>query len=146
MSAPTWKAFYGSNRLTSTSNPSADQVDLAARGALGFGFAFANDFGPLKEQSTNFLMDAAEGIANYSMSLIGQPALVGIDPQTKKFTEAPEQIKEQIAALEIDKSVSEAEKKEDLEELEAALKEQSSFSSRNTSRLVPKYFISPRRS
>ena len=69
--------------------------------------------------------------------------MFGIDPQTKKFTEPPEQIKEQIAALEIDKSVSEAEKKEDLEELEAALKEQSSFSSRNTSRLVPKYFDKP---
>ena len=72
-----WKAFYGSNGLPWTSNPSADQVDLAARGAAwgdAAGFALANDFGPLKAQATNFLMDAAEGIANYSMSLVGQPA------------------------------------------------------------------------
>ena len=45
----------------------------------------------------------------------------GIDPQTKKFTEPPEQIKKEIAALKADKSISEAEKKEDLAQLEAAL-------------------------
>ncbi len=33
----------------------------------------------------------------------------GIDPQTKKFTEPPEQIKKEIAALKADKSVPEAE-------------------------------------
>src|SRR5436309_7990193 len=36
----------------------------------------------------------------------------GIDPQTKKFTEPPEQIMNEIAALKADKSVPEAEKKE----------------------------------
>jgi hypothetical protein len=46
----------------------------------------------------------------------------GIDPQTKKFAEPPEQIKKEIAALRADKSVPEAEKKEDLAQLEAALK------------------------
>jgi hypothetical protein len=46
----------------------------------------------------------------------------GIDPQTKKFTEPPEQIRKQIAALKADKSVPEAEKKGDREELETALK------------------------
>ena len=35
----------------------------------------------------------------------------GIDPQTKKFTEPPEQIKREIAALKADKTVPEAEKK-----------------------------------
>src|SRR5262245_10302010 len=45
-----------------------------------------------------------------------------IDPQTKKFTEPPEQIKNEIAALKADKSVSEAHKKEGLAQLEAALK------------------------
>src|SRR5262249_27527420 len=35
----------------------------------------------------------------------------GIDPQTKKFTEPPEQIKADIAALKADKSVSDADKK-----------------------------------
>ena len=72
-----WKAFYGSGGLPWTSNPTADQIDLAARGAAwgdAVGFALGNDFGPLKAQATNFLMDAAEGIANYSMSLVGQPA------------------------------------------------------------------------
>src|SRR5262245_23810319 len=46
----------------------------------------------------------------------------GIDPQTKKFTEPPEQIKNEIAALKADKSMPEAEKKEGLTQLEAALK------------------------
>src|SRR5262245_46250785 len=46
----------------------------------------------------------------------------GIDPQTKKFTEPPEQIKKEIAALKADKTISEAQKKQDLTELEAALK------------------------
>ena len=35
----------------------------------------------------------------------------GIDPQTKKFTEPPEQIKNEIAALKADKSVPEAEER-----------------------------------
>ena len=48
--------------------------------------------------------------------------MFGIDPQTKKFTEPPEQIKNEIAALKADKSVPEAEKKEGLAQLEAALK------------------------
>ena len=45
-----------------------------------------------------------------------------IHPQTKKFTEPPEQVREEIAALKADKSVPDAEKKEGLAELEAALK------------------------
>ena len=55
---------------------------------------------------------------SFNISMI----MSGIDPQTKKFTEPPEQIKKEIAALKADKSVSEAEKKEDLAQLEAALK------------------------
>jgi hypothetical protein len=46
----------------------------------------------------------------------------GIDPQTKKFTEPPEQIKKDIAALKADKSVPEAQKKVGLAQLEVALK------------------------
>jgi hypothetical protein len=49
--------------------------------------------------------------------------MYGIDPQTKKFTDPPEQIKKEIAALKGDKSVPESEKKEDLAQLEAALKD-----------------------
>src|SRR3979411_482383 len=37
----------------------------------------------------------------------------GIDPQTKKFTEPPEQFKHQIAAVKADKSVPEGQKRED---------------------------------
>ena len=37
--------------------------------------------------------------------------MYGIDPQTKKFTEPPEQIKKEIAALKGDKSVAEAERR-----------------------------------
>src|SRR5881392_1932797 len=47
--------------------------------------------------------------------------MFGIDPQTKKFTEPPEQIKDAIAALSSDKSLQEAEKKEGVAQLEAAL-------------------------
>jgi hypothetical protein len=46
----------------------------------------------------------------------------GIDPQTKKFTEPLERVKEEIAVLKADKSVSEAAKKEELAQLEEALK------------------------
>ena len=56
--------------------------------------------------------------ASMNISLI----MAGIDPQTKKFTEPPEQLKKQIAGLKADKSVPEAEKKEELAQLDAALK------------------------
>jgi hypothetical protein len=46
----------------------------------------------------------------------------GIDQQTKKFTEVPERVRDEIAALKADKSVSDAAKKEDLAQLGAALK------------------------
>jgi hypothetical protein len=46
----------------------------------------------------------------------------GIDQQTRTFTEPPERVREEIAALKADKSVSDEAKKEDLAQLEAALK------------------------
>ena len=64
----------------------------------------------------------------------------GIDPQTKKFTGPPEQIKNEIAALKADKSVSEAEKKEDLAELEASLKTAKPIRFKENIALVLKYF------
>jgi hypothetical protein len=64
----------------------------------------------------------------------------GIDPQTKKFTEPPEQIKKEIAALKADKSVPEAEKKEDLAQLEAALKTAKPIQFKENIALVLKYF------
>ena len=63
---------------------------------------------------------------NVSMNI--SMIMSGIDPQTKKFTEPPEQIKQQIAAFKSDKSVPEAQKKEDLAQLEAALKERKAHS------------------
>ena len=71
-----WKAFYTTNGIPSITTPNADQVDLAARAAAwgdAVGVALDDNLG-LKGQAINFLMDAAEGIADYSMSLIGQPA------------------------------------------------------------------------
>ena len=64
----------------------------------------------------------------------------GIDPQTKKFTEPPEQIKKEIAALKADKTVSEAEKKDDLAELEAALKTAKPIQFKENIALVLKHY------
>ena len=66
--------------------------------------------------------------------------MTGIDPQTKKFTEPPEQIRKQIAAVKADKSVPEEEKKDDLEEFEAALKTARPIQFKENIALVLKYF------
>jgi hypothetical protein len=65
----------------------------------------------------------------------------GIDPQTKKFTEPTEQIKKEIAALKADKSVSASEKKEDLAQLEAALKDARPIQFKENIALVLKYYV-----
>jgi hypothetical protein len=64
----------------------------------------------------------------------------GIDPQSKKFTEPPEQIKKEIAALKADKTVPDAEKKDDLAELEAALKIAKPIQFKENIALVLKYY------
>jgi len=64
----------------------------------------------------------------------------GIDLRTKQFTEPPEQIKKDIAALKADKSVSEAEKKEDLAQLKEALKTAKPIQFKENIALVLKYF------
>jgi hypothetical protein len=64
----------------------------------------------------------------------------GIDPQTKKFTEPPEQIRKEIAALKADKSIPEGEKTDDLEDLEAALKTARPIQFKENIALVLKYF------
>ena len=64
----------------------------------------------------------------------------GIDPQTKKFAEPPEQIKNEIAALKADKSIPEAEKKEGLAQLEAALKNAKPIQFKENIALVLKYY------
>ena len=63
-----------------------------------------------------------------------------IDQQTKKFTEPPEQIKQQIAAVQADKSAPEEEKREDLAQLEAALKDTKPIQFKENIALVLKYF------
>lgn len=47
----------------------------------------------------------------------------GIDPKTKSFSQPPEAIKQEIAAINADKSIPENEKKQALAELNAALKQ-----------------------
>jgi hypothetical protein len=74
--------------------------------------------------------------ASMNISMI----MSGIDPQTKKFTEPPEQIKKEITALKADKSVPEAEKKEGLAQLEAALKNAKPVQFKENIALVLKYF------
>jgi hypothetical protein len=64
----------------------------------------------------------------------------GIDPQTQKFTEPPEQIKKEIAALRADKSVPEADKKEGIARLESALKVTKPIQFKENIALVLKYF------
>ena len=64
----------------------------------------------------------------------------GIDPQTKKFTEPPEQLKKQIADLKADKSVPDAEKKEDLAQLEAAVKNTKPVQFKENIALVLKHY------
>jgi hypothetical protein len=74
--------------------------------------------------------------ASMNISLI----MSGIDPQTKKFTEPPEQLKKQIADLKADKSVPDAEKKEDLTQLEAALKNAKPVQFKENIALVLKHY------
>ena len=75
---------------------------------------------------------------NVSMNI--SMIMSGIDQQSKKFTEPPEQIKKDIAALKSDKSVPETQKKEGLAQLEAALKEAKPIQFKENIALVLKYF------
>jgi hypothetical protein len=73
---------------------------------------------------------------SFNISMI----ISGIDPQTKKFTEPPEQIKREIAALRADKTVPEAEKKDELAELEEALKTAKPIQFKENIALVLKHY------
>jgi hypothetical protein len=71
-----WKAFYTIHGIPGFSNPTVDQIDLAARGAAwgdAVGVALANNLGPLNAQSMNFLEDAVRGTATYGAPLSSQP-------------------------------------------------------------------------
>jgi hypothetical protein len=72
-----WETFYTSVGIPGNATPTANQIDLAARGAAWgdmVGVALANNLGPLNGQVINFLEDAAQGTAMYGASLVGQPA------------------------------------------------------------------------
>jgi hypothetical protein len=81
------------------------------------------------------------GLAQYDdVSMNIMMIMSGIDPQTKKFTDAPELIKDGIAALKDDKSIPEGEKKEGLAQLEAALRTAKPIQFKENIALVLKYF------
>jgi hypothetical protein len=66
--------------------------------------------------------------------------MLGIDPQTKKFTEPPDQIKQDIEALRTDKSVSDVDKRKALAQLQASLKIAKPIQFKENIALVLKYF------
>jgi hypothetical protein len=66
--------------------------------------------------------------------------MAGIDPQTKAFTEPAAAIKKEIEEVEADKSIPAKEKKQMLDELNAALKETQPIRHRGNIELVKKYF------
>ena len=66
--------------------------------------------------------------------------LSGIDQQTKTFIEPPDQIKKEIASIKANESVPEAQKREDLVQLEAALKDAKPIQFKENIAMVLKYF------
>jgi len=73
-----WEAFYTANGIAvgGITNPTANQIDLAARGAAwgdAIGLALYDNLGPFPGQVTNFLEDAAQGTAVYGAPLSTQP-------------------------------------------------------------------------
>jgi hypothetical protein len=110
-------------RLYAGANPDQPNPKVEAQAAA---VAKKNGFASLGEYDD----------ASMNISLI----MAGIDPQTKKFTEPPEQLKKQIAELKADKSVPEAEKKEDLAQLDAALKNAKPVQFKENIALVLKHY------
>ncbi len=110
-------------RLYAGANPNQPNPKVDAQAAA---VAKKNGFASLGEYDD----------ASMNISLI----MAGIDPQTKKFTEPPEQLKKQIADLKADKSVPDAEKKEDLTQLEAALKSAKPVQFKENIALVLKHY------
>src|SRR5260370_7921449 len=115
-------AYENMAKLYENANPEPDpKVEAQAEAvAKKNGFASLDEY---DDVSTNITM-----------------IMSGIDPQTKKFTEPPEQIKNESAALKADKSVPEADKKEGLAQLETALKNAKPIQFKENITLVLKYF------
>ena len=66
--------------------------------------------------------------------------LSGIDHQTKTFTEPPDQIKKEINSIKANKAIPEAQKREDLAQLEAAVKDARPIQFKENIAMVLKYF------
>jgi len=66
--------------------------------------------------------------------------LSGIDQQSKTFTEPPDQIKKEINSIKANKAIPEAQKREDLVQLEAALKDTRPIQFKENIAMVLKYF------
>jgi hypothetical protein len=64
----------------------------------------------------------------------------GIDRQTKKYSEPPDQIKKEINSIKANKAIPEAQKKEDVAQLEAALKNARPIQFKENIALVLRYF------
>jgi hypothetical protein len=116
-------AYADMGKLYEGANPEKPDPKIEAQAAA---LAKKNGFASLAEYddvSTNISM-----------------IVLGIDPQTKTFTEPPEQIKKEIATLKADKTVPEAQKKKDLAQLEASLKTAKPIQFKENIALVLKYF------
>jgi hypothetical protein len=86
-------------------------------------------------------MNGFASLAEYDDAWVNISMIMsGIDPQTKKFTEPPDQIKQEIAALKANKSIADADKEEDLAQLEAELKNTKPIQFKEDIALVLKYF------
>jgi hypothetical protein len=64
----------------------------------------------------------------------------GLDPKTKAFTEPPGQIKKRMDAVKADKSLSDADKKQALEDLDEELKDAKPIQFPSNIELVKRYF------
>jgi hypothetical protein len=98
---------------------------------------------PKLEAQANALVEK-NGFANLTeyddVSMNIALIMSGIDPQTKSFTEPPEQIKQQIDAVRSDKSVPEVQKKENLAQLGTALEDAKPVQFKENIALVLKYY------
>lgn len=76
------------------------------------------------------------GVVFYNISLV----LSGIDPKTKAFTQPPEALKKQIAAVQADAKMPAKDKKAALDEMNAALKSTTNVQFPANVTLVTKYY------
>ena len=129
------------------------QIKLTEKHMQGF-IAVSEDLAKLSDGANQDKLDAEleaqaealvkrNGFANLAeydeVSMNISMIMSGIDQQTKKFTEPPKQIEQQIAAFKADKSIPETQKREDLAQLEAALKDTKPIQFKENIALVLKY-------